>query len=218
MSSFCFPKFCTNNDIRIWVQIFLAREPGGEQVCVNNYFSGCRYHRHLVFDILSPNRYYFKNIIYILSVVVLLYIVVIISGISGNNQFTDLLNYSGVAGGVLLIVVSYMVGRKDTSRHTFILCMDIFSCWHNRIFSETAFYNNFNYLRNIYWFSNRGNTAFNCACRQDKLSKRKGRISGLCAKDIPGKRKLDKGNKMLFWNKRLRKEQTGIDDHQQPTI
>ncbi|HNP23533.1 MAG TPA: 7TM diverse intracellular signaling domain-containing protein [Panacibacter sp.] len=57
--------------------------------------------------------YYFKNIIYILSVVVLLYIVVIISGISGNNQLSyDLLNYSGVAGGVLLIVVSYMVGKK----------------------------------------------------------------------------------------------------------
>lgn len=57
--------------------------------------------------------YYFKNIIYVLSFIVLLYIVVIISGISGNNQLSyDLLNYSGVAGGVLLIIVSYLVGKK----------------------------------------------------------------------------------------------------------
>lgn len=57
--------------------------------------------------------YYFKNVIYVLSFIVLLYIIVIISGISGNNQLSyDLLNYSGVAGGVLLIVVSYLVGKK----------------------------------------------------------------------------------------------------------
>lgn len=57
--------------------------------------------------------YYFHRMIYVLSGIVLLYFLAIVASISENNQLSyDILNYAGLAAGIILIIIAFLTGRK----------------------------------------------------------------------------------------------------------
>lgn len=57
--------------------------------------------------------YYFRRMIYVLSGIVLLYFLAIVASISENNQLSyDILNYAGLAAGIILIIIAFLTGRK----------------------------------------------------------------------------------------------------------
>jgi len=57
--------------------------------------------------------YYYRNFIFILSLILLLYFISIISTISGNNQAGyNMINYATLGGGLSLIIISAMIGKK----------------------------------------------------------------------------------------------------------
>ena len=57
--------------------------------------------------------YYYRNFIFLLSLILLLYFISIISTISGNNQMGyNMINYATLSGGLSLIVISALIGKK----------------------------------------------------------------------------------------------------------
>lgn len=72
-------------------------------------------------------EYYFKKMVYILYAVILLYFISIISCISGNNAFSySILNYAGLIGGLILIVIPYLIARKGYKTANYYLVAWIF--------------------------------------------------------------------------------------------
>jgi len=72
-------------------------------------------------------EYYFKKVVYILYLVILMYFISIISCISGNNAFSyDILNYAGLIGGLILIVIPYLIARKGYKTANYYLVAWIF--------------------------------------------------------------------------------------------
>lgn len=72
-------------------------------------------------------EYYFKKMVYVLYAVILLYFVSIISCISGNNAFSySILNYAGLIGGLILIVIPYLIARKGYKTANYYLVAWIF--------------------------------------------------------------------------------------------
>ncbi|WP_158638324.1 sensor histidine kinase [Panacibacter ginsenosidivorans] len=57
--------------------------------------------------------YYYKTFVFLFSIVIFLFFVAIIATISGNNQLGyKVIDYAQLAGGVLLILISFLIGRK----------------------------------------------------------------------------------------------------------
>ena len=66
--------------------------------------------------------YYYRNFIFLFSIVILMFFVAIIASVSGNNQLGyHIINYAQLAGGVLLIVISFLIGRKGYKAAYFYL-------------------------------------------------------------------------------------------------
>jgi len=58
-------------------------------------------------------NYYYRNFIFLLSGVLLVYFIALISTISGNNQLSyNCLNLAAITGGPMLISISFMIARK----------------------------------------------------------------------------------------------------------
>jgi two-component system NtrC family sensor kinase len=71
--------------------------------------------------------YYYRNFIYLLSIILLLYFAGIVGSISGNNQFSyGILNYTGLGAVVLLITISALIGKKGYRPAYFYLAAWIF--------------------------------------------------------------------------------------------
>jgi len=72
-------------------------------------------------------RYYLSKTVYILYTVIFLYFISIISTVAGNNSFSyNLLNYSGLIGGLVLIVVPYLISKKGYKPANYYLVAWIF--------------------------------------------------------------------------------------------
>ena len=72
-------------------------------------------------------RYYLSKTVYILYTVIFLYFISIISTVSGNNSFSySILNYSGLIGGLVLIVVPYLISKKGYKPANYYLVAWIF--------------------------------------------------------------------------------------------
>ena len=72
-------------------------------------------------------RYYLSKTVYILYTVIFLYFISIISTLSGNNSFSySILNYSGLIGGLVLIVVPYLISKKGYKPANYYLVAWIF--------------------------------------------------------------------------------------------
>ncbi|WP_171607763.1 sensor histidine kinase [Limnovirga soli] len=57
--------------------------------------------------------FYFKRLVYVLAAVILFYFIAILASVFGNNELSyTILNYAGIIAGLLLIIISFMIGRK----------------------------------------------------------------------------------------------------------
>jgi two-component system NtrC family sensor kinase len=66
--------------------------------------------------------HYYRNFIFFLSVILLLYFIAIIASISGNNSLTyNILNYGTITAGLLLIIISSLIGKKGYKAAYFYL-------------------------------------------------------------------------------------------------
>src|SRR6266487_2560245 len=66
--------------------------------------------------------YYYRNLIFLLSVILLLYFIAIIASISGNNSFSyNIINYGTITAGILLIIISALIGKKGYKAAYFYL-------------------------------------------------------------------------------------------------
>src|SRR6266487_1554095 len=66
--------------------------------------------------------YYYRNLIFLLSVILLLYFIVIIASISGNNSLSyNIINYGTITAGLLLIIISALIGKKGYKAAYFYL-------------------------------------------------------------------------------------------------
>lgn len=66
--------------------------------------------------------YYYRTFIFLFAIVIFLFFVAIVSTISGNNQLGyKVIDYAQLSGGVLLIVISFLIGRKGYKAAYFYL-------------------------------------------------------------------------------------------------